>query len=524
MIKEYDAIVVGGGIAGLTSAAYLLKYGYKVLLCEKEENLGGLVGTFWESGFAFDWGIRAFENSGILFPMLKNLGIELEFINNSVSIGLGKEWVTLDSMASIDQYFQMLARQFPDNHRDIDLIAKEIKKVMGYMEVIYGIDNPLFLENMNDWEYLLKTLLPWLIKYQIKMHKAGKLTEPVDTYLRRFTSNQALIDVIIQHFFKKTPTFFALSYFGLYLDYCYPLGGTGTLIKKMTEYVINHKGEIKTSTAIKEIDAMKHIVKTSHQEVYHYKKLIWAANQRSLYQGISGIHHKEFNKQKALVSQSRGGDSILTVYLATNLPKEYFANICGAHAFYTPVKDGISSLQPWQEQNKTTELIAWVKDYLATTTYEISCPTLRDENLSPKGKTSIIISTLFDYHLDLHFANLGESQRLKEICITKIIEVLDHSIFPDWQQEILFTRCATPRTIENKTSNVDGAITGWSFTNPIMPSENRFKKMTQSIKTPIKDVYQCGQWSFSPAGMPVSILTGKLTADAVRKERKREKI
>ncbi|MFA7010071.1 MAG: FAD-dependent oxidoreductase, partial [Bacilli bacterium] len=121
MIKEYDAIVVGGGIAGLTSAAYLLKYGYKVLLCEKEENLGGLVGTFWESGFAFDWGIRAFENSGILFPMLKNLGIELEFINNSVSIGLEKEWVTLDSMASIDQYFQMLARQFPDNHRDIDL-------------------------------------------------------------------------------------------------------------------------------------------------------------------------------------------------------------------------------------------------------------------------------------------------------------------------------------------------------------------------------------------------------------------
>lgn len=41
----FDAIVVGGGIAGLTAAAYLSKAGLSTLLCEKESACGGLVNT-----------------------------------------------------------------------------------------------------------------------------------------------------------------------------------------------------------------------------------------------------------------------------------------------------------------------------------------------------------------------------------------------------------------------------------------------------------------------------------------------
>ena len=57
----------------------------------------------------------------------------------------------------------MLADIFPENESDIDKIAQEIQKVMDYMDVLYGIDNPLFLEDMKDREYLLKTLLHHLL-------------------------------------------------------------------------------------------------------------------------------------------------------------------------------------------------------------------------------------------------------------------------------------------------------------------------------------------------------------------------
>ena len=58
-----------------------------------------------------------------------------------------------------------------------------------------------------------------------------------------------------------------------------------------------------------------------------------------------------------------------------------------------------------------------------------------------------------------------------------------------------------------------GAITGWASTNDPMPAENRLPKMFSSTETPIPSVIQAGQWTYSPSGLPISILTGKLAAD-----------
>jgi hypothetical protein len=40
------------------------------------------------NGFSFDGGIRAIENSGIVTPMLRQLGLEIPFVKNGVSIGI----------------------------------------------------------------------------------------------------------------------------------------------------------------------------------------------------------------------------------------------------------------------------------------------------------------------------------------------------------------------------------------------------------------------------------------------------
>ncbi len=57
-----------------------------------------------------------------------------------------------------------------------------------------------------------------------------------------------MLDIITQHFFRDTPAFFALSYFSLYLDYNYPLGGTGTLPRKIAALIEAHQGTIRTNT------------------------------------------------------------------------------------------------------------------------------------------------------------------------------------------------------------------------------------------------------------------------------------
>jgi len=518
MNRAYDAIVVGGGMAGLTSAAYLCRAGLRTLLVEKADRTGGLVSTFWRQGFAFDAGIRAFENSGIVFPMLKSLGIDMECARNPVAIGIADQWVRLDSRGSLPAYAAMLTTLFPGQAADIARIADEIRKVTGYMDVLYGIDNPLFLENMRDRNYLLKTLLPWLVRYQVNIRKASRLDEPIRAYLRRYTENDALIDMVCQHFFQATPAFFALSYFGLYLDYCYPMGGTGVLARKVTDYVRAAGGEILTGTSAKAVDAQRHEVTLSSGETLPYRKLVWAADQKTLYAAVNVPDSRAVAEQRRRVERSSGGDSVLTLFMAVNLSPGWFADRCGPHAFYTPSTAGLSSLPDWRGAAGRGEdaLRWWVGAYLERTTYEISCPALRDASLAPEGSTGIMVSTLMDYGIVRHFADSGGYESFKQYCTDKLVEVLETALFPGLREKTLFTLCATPLTIERHTGNSQGAITGWAFTNAAMPAENRFGKITGSIRTPISDVYQCGQWTFSPSGLPVSILTGKLAADAVR--------
>ena len=56
MTKPKKVIVIGGGIAGLASAALLARDGYEVTLLEKNASLGGRAGTWSSKGFRFDTG------------------------------------------------------------------------------------------------------------------------------------------------------------------------------------------------------------------------------------------------------------------------------------------------------------------------------------------------------------------------------------------------------------------------------------------------------------------------------------
>lgn len=333
MKKAYDVVVVGGGMAGLTAAAYCARAGLSVLLCEKQDRIGGLVHSFNRNGFIYDQGIRAIENSGIIFPMLKQLGIELPWVRSLVTLAIADKKVVVQDTSSLDVYQTMLEELFADNKADVALIMAEIRKITTYMDVLYGIDNPLFLDNYQDFGYLRKTLLPWLMKYLRTIGKIGKLNEPVVSYLGKFTKNQVLIDIISQHFFTDTPTFFALSYFGLYCEYQYPLGGTGQLSEALHTYLKGNGVDILLNCQVSRLDVQNRTL----LENIEYGSLIWAADLKTLYRSID---EKQLSskalKHKQVLQTKHGGDSIYTYYLAVDLPPSYFSAVSTPHLFFTP--------------------------------------------------------------------------------------------------------------------------------------------------------------------------------------------
>jgi len=102
-----------------------------------------------------------------------------------------------------------------------------------------------------------------------------------------------------------------------------------------------------------------------------------------------------------------------------------------------------------------------------------------------------------------------------------MIKTLDETIYPGLARAVLNTFTSTPVTVQRLTGSTDGAITGWAFTNHPMPAESRLVRIANAVNTPLPHVYQAGQWTYSPSGLPVSLITGKLAADKINKRLKK---
>jgi len=77
-MEQYDDIVVGSGISGLTVALLLGLNKHKVLLLEKSAHIGGSLRRFYKDGVPLDVGFHftgGFGENGVLEAMLKVLGI-----------------------------------------------------------------------------------------------------------------------------------------------------------------------------------------------------------------------------------------------------------------------------------------------------------------------------------------------------------------------------------------------------------------------------------------------------------------
>jgi len=472
-VKKYDAIVVGGGIAGLTCSVYLARAGKKVLLVEKNKECGGLVSSFCRNGFCFDAGVRALLDAGIIHPMLRELNLQVDEVKSPVSLGIEKEIIHIESIEDLQKYSQLLIRLFPESEGEINRLITIIRKIMHHMDVLYGIENPVFMDLRRNRDFLFRKLLPWFPKFLFTVGKINRMNMPVEDYLKGLIKNPSLRDMIAQHFFKNTPAFFALSYFSLYLDYFYPKGGVGklseVLIKKLTET----GGEIKTETKITRVQPASKIIADEENNVYGYDYLVWAADMKTFYritdpEWLPSKAKDAFQTKKHFLLQHRGGDSVFSLFLEIDEPLDTFRNIAHGHFFYTPSKLGLGEthrkelndlLNNFEKLNKD-QILNWLKKFIKLNTYEISVPGLKDPDMVPEGKTGMIISLLAEYDLFKKLEMAGWLDEFVEAMEEEIIEVISGSVYPVLKDKIISRYSFTPLNIERRNGSSEGAITG----------------------------------------------------------------
>ncbi len=530
MDKNFDAIVVGGGIAGLTASAYLARAGLKTLLIEKNRELGGLVNTFARNGFRFEAGVRALEDAGIILPMLKDLGISIEKLKSPVSVGIENEILNITDINSLGDYKKMLKRFYPESSAEIDEVLKTIRRIMKHMEVLYGLENPIFMDLKKDYNYIFKKLLPWLPRFLFTVGKINKMQFPVEEYLAKTIKNQSLNDIISQHFFKNTPTFFALSYFSLYLDYFYPKGGVGKLANAVEKKIKEFGGEIKNQTIVTQLNPTTKTITVDTGETFTYNNLIWAADLKTLYKIADSSKFEtdlktKFEEKKTEILKHRGTDSIFSLFLQVDEPLETFRKIAHGHFFYTPSRKGLGKIHREEldellknfETKSKGEILEWLDRFLALNTFEISIPGLKDESLVPQDKTGMIISFLAEYSLFHKIEVAGWLPEFVAAIENRVIDVITASVYPVLKEKIIDKFSFSPISLRNRIASSEGSVVGWEFTKNI-PVVHKIQYSDKSVVTPLPNIFQAGQWAYSPSGVPMSILTGRLAADRVIKD------
>ena len=531
--KNKNIVIVGAGMAGLTAAAYLSRENFNVLILDKNERTGGLLSTFESSGFQFDSGPRAFVNSGIVKPILKDLGIHWEFLENKISIGIEDQLFQVNSMDDLQKYEQALIHLYPDNREDIEKIIPLMNQLSGYNRVLYEFDNPNFGNVMSDKKFVIRKLIPWTFKFLHALRKFNEFNMPMEAFLKGLSKNQSLIDILIQHFFRKTPTYFALGYFYVYLDYFYPKGGTGALDRILKEKVLSSGGEIRLNKQVVEVIPSESKIVDADGDQYSYDQLIWAADLKTLYRNLNpvGLDAKTTHKIEAQAQRifaARGAESVFIMYIGVNRPPAYFQQNGGAHMFYTPSKQGLgetngqerlSLIHHFSEKSKS-EILDWLDQFIRLNTYEISVPALRDSSMAPEGQTGLMISCLFDYDVMAKVEIAGWYDEFKKTVENQIIAVLSKTIYKNLDQDILFKFSSTPLTINKLSGSSEGAITGWSFESA-PPVISKLMDIPKSVFSSAPNVYQAGQWAYSPAGVPIAMLTGWYAAQDIIKRSKK---
>ena len=520
MIKDktytYDVIVIGGGLSGLTSAAFLSKGGAKVLVCEQAPQVGGLFNSFWRSGYLFDGGIKAIENSAVMMPMLAQLGLleQIQFTPSPIALVTGGQVQAIQHYDDVEAYFRLLEGLFPSEQTGLKQILQDTKIIYELMDGFLSFPIPFFdppgsgNEARADWfknHGSLLTRLP---------HMVSLMRQDLRPYLQRQLHSQNLINLISDLFPDGTSVLFGLGYFRMFLDYYYPKGGIQVVPRVLADSVQKWGGEIRLNTRIDQVlfdGKQASGVRLSTGEEIKAGYIIAASDLRQALTHLASETRlpKRFNRKLQTAEVSH---SVFNVFLGLNVPTERLDLHGCSHIFYHPDLGGIN------EEDRITRT-----DYFSHVPQEISIPCMHQPGLAPQGKTGMIISAMTSWKYGNGWERgSAEYEQMKETYTHELISSLEKFI-PHLTDQIEICFSATPRTIASQTSNNNGAIMGWSFDRRRTFSRGNFLQMRSSVFTPIPRLLTAGHWTYSPGGSPVAVLTGKLAAEAILRGKDRNR-
>ena len=505
--ENYDAIIIGSGIGGLTTAAFLSKEGLKVLVLERHYTAGGFTHVFKRKGYEWDVGIHYIgevqrPNSAIrrIFDYISDGKLKWADMGRVYDrIIIGKKEYEL--VKGVENFKKRLFTYFPD----------EKVAITQYVELIFST-----VKSMGSF-YSSKALPPFISKLvggkmrRKYLEYAKKTTHEV---LHSITQNESLIKVLTGQYgdygLPPKQSSFAMHasvvkhYFN---GGSFPVGGSSQIVKSIDPVIEKSSGTILINAEVDQVLVEKNKaigVQMKGGKKFYARNIVSSTGIFNTYEkllppSVSDKHHlkKQLNKLKPSVAHACLYIGLKGSPEALRLPKN---NLW----IYPEKGDHDAVVAHYLENPEAPFPVVY-----------ISFPAAKDPSWSERypNRSTIDIITLLPFDLVKEWEGTqwmkrgGKYEAFKNEISKRLLEELFKQL-PHLKDKIDHYELSTPLTTQNFVNYKEGEIYGIDHT------PERFQQKFLKPKTPIKNFYLTGQ-DIVTAGVGGAMYAGVITASAM---------
>ncbi|MFX1320559.1 MAG: phytoene desaturase family protein [Promethearchaeota archaeon] len=492
-MKEKSIIIIGAGLAGLSTGCYAQMNGYKTQIFEMHDIPGGLCTSWKRKGYVFDGCIHYLSgsSSGIFHRFYEELGAVQgrQIVDHEEILRIegtsGKIWKVYSNLDRLEQHMKELSQA------DSRIIEELCKKARLLSRFKVPVDKPMENMGLLDMLKMLKSM-----RAMMTMRKYGKIS--MQNFAARFKDPllRSAFPLILEDIpdYPMTLVLMPLAYSHI-KNNGWPIGGSLEFARAIEKRYLDLGGKILYNSPVEKIlvKADRAVgIRLSNGNEYHADLVISAADGRTtIFDMLDGnyiddkIHqyYEEWDIYRPYIQISLG--------VACDFSKEPHSLVLEVDE---PLKVG-DQMRKWIS----------IRHFCF------------DPTMAPSGKSVIVVafnSVNYDYWKELS-RDIEKYKVEKQALADDVINILEKR-FPNIREKIEVVDVATPVTYERYTNNWQGSYMGWKADATDM------SKLMKRTLPGLESFYMAGQWVFQGGGVPGAITSGRHLIQVIcKKDKKR---
>jgi len=494
---QFDAVIIGSGLGGLSCAAAFARQGFKALVLEQHDKPGGYATAFERpGGFLFDVSLHSTsvnQRNGVynLIPGLPE-ATDVEFVPHPYLYrAIFPEHDIRVGQRDLAGYLRTLTRLFPQEQPgiqglfdDMGALTREFGKLVAAQGKVnlsrMPVDFPRVTACSNmTWSQMMDARL-----------KDPKLKAIVSTLWGYY----GLPPSKLASFYYAMPTYSYLVQGGFY-----PRGRSQNISNAFVKFIEGRGGRVSLGSRVERIlvkDGAAYGVKTAGGQEYQARVVVSNANAHDTFYRLL---EPDASVKDYLARMEQFSTSLSSFIVFLGLKRDLVGTLRAkdTEVFYEPRYDPEAGYQAALNADMTNPgFVAMLYDNLFS-------------GYSPAGKNTLSIVTLqgYDYwkkyESDYFKGNKRAYQKEKERMADLLVRQVERVLLPGLSKAIEVREVATPLTNVRYTGNYRGAIYGWDQT-----LDNSSQRRL-SHTTPVRNLYLSGAWT-KPGGGYGAVLSSGL--------------